>query len=128
MYTHCNECSVIERRNSSTLHHHLSSQRSFQRGNSMLANCVSCWANQFYIVTGPSPAQSQLQPSPAVLITPIVSVSNEVSSSSSRENYCVVIACTSNTRHSVLGSGHHISDLVQFNICCLPILFKIYNK
>ena len=90
---------------------------------------IQCWQTVFHV--GPINfilLQGPAQPSPAVLITPIVSVSNEVSSSSSRENYCVVIACTSNTRHSVLGSGHHISDLVQFNICCLPILFKIYNK
>ena len=72
------------------------------------------------------------QPSPAVLITPIVSVSNEVSSSSSRENYCVVIACTSNTRHSVLGSGHKVSDLLSFNIYGLLILdtmfYLMYNN
>ena len=66
------------------------------------------------------------QPSPAVLITPIVSVSNEVWSCSSRENYCVVIAWTSNTSDNILGSGHQISDLLQFNIAvCLLIWYPL---
>ena len=75
----------------------------------------------------PSPAQpSPAQPCPAVLITPIVSVSNEVSSCSSRENYCVVIAWTSNTSDNILGSGHQISDLLQFNIAvCLLIWYPL---